>query len=87
MVVLGYPMLITKFQGHWSIGSGEEDVLKFFTIYGHGGHTGHVTMTVCIYFHSLSPRRLSREPGLVDRELALHAGSRGFDSHRGHMSE
>ena len=28
-----------------------------------------------------------REPGLVDRVLALDAGSRGFDSHRGHMSE
>ena len=27
------------------------------------------------------------EPGLVDRVLGLHAGSRGFDSHRGHMSE
>ena len=27
------------------------------------------------------------EPGLVDRVLALHAGNRGFDSHRGHMSE
>ena len=25
----------------------------------------------------------SREPGLVDRVLALHTGSRGFDSHRG----
>ena len=30
---------------------------------------------------------LSGEPGLVDRVLALHAGSRGFDSHWGHMSE
>ena len=30
---------------------------------------------------------LSREPGLVDRVFALHAGSRGFDSHQGHMSE
>ena len=29
----------------------------------------------------------SGEPGLVDRVLALYAGSRGFDSHRGHMSE
>ena len=29
----------------------------------------------------------SGEPGLVERVLALHAGSRGFDSHRGHMSE
>ena len=27
------------------------------------------------------------EPGLVDRVLALHAGSRGFDSHREHVSE
>ena len=27
------------------------------------------------------------EPGLVDRVLAFHAGSRGFNSHRGHMSE
>ena len=27
------------------------------------------------------------EPGLVDEVLALHAGSRGFDSHLGHMSE
>ena len=30
---------------------------------------------------------ISGEPGLVDRVLALHAGSRGFDSHWGHMSE
>ena len=29
----------------------------------------------------------SGEPDLVDRVLALHTGSRGFDSHRGHMSE
>ena len=35
----------------------------------------------------LSIARNSGEPGLVDRVLALHAGSRGFDSHRGHMSE
>ena len=27
------------------------------------------------------------EPGLVDRVLALHAGSRGFDSQRVYMSE
>ena len=27
------------------------------------------------------------EPGLVDRVLAFYAGSRGFDSHRGHMSK
>ena len=48
-------MLHTKFQGHWSIGSGEEDFFKVFTIYGHGGHLGHVTQLICIYFHSYSP--------------------------------
>ena len=31
--------------------------------------------------------KVSGEPGLVDRVLALHAGSRGFDSHQGCMSE
>ena len=34
-----------------------------------------------------SKKKYSGEPGLVDRVLALHAGSRGFDSHRGHVSE
>ena len=49
-------MLHTKFQeGHRSIGSGEEDFFKVFTIYGHGGHLGHVTQIICIYFHSVSP--------------------------------
>ena len=31
--------------------------------------------------------QVSGEPGLVDRVLALHSGSRGFDSHRLNMSE
>ena len=48
-------MLHTKCQGHWSIGSGEEDFLKVFTIYGHGSHVGHVTHLICINFHSYSP--------------------------------
>ena len=26
-----------------------------FTIYGHGGHVGHVTLLICISFHSHSP--------------------------------
>ena len=39
-------MLHTKFQGHWSTGPGEEDFLRFSTIYGHGGHVGHVTQTI-----------------------------------------
>ena len=33
-------MLHTKFRGNRPAGSGEEDFLKVFTIYGHGGHLG-----------------------------------------------
>ena len=36
-------MLHAKFQNHRTCGSGEEDFFKVFTIYGHGGHLGHVT--------------------------------------------
>ena len=64
MVVLGYLMLHTKFQGHWSTGSGE-DFLKVFTIYGHIGPIGHVTLRVCTYFHSLCPRRLYKKFGYI----------------------
>ena len=38
-------MLHAKFQDHRTSGSGEEDFQMFFTIYGHGGHLGHVTWT------------------------------------------
>ena len=34
-------MLHTKFHGNQSTGFGE-DFLKVFTMYGHGGHLGHV---------------------------------------------
>ena len=34
-----------------------------------------------------SKRQKSGEPGLMYRVLALHAGSRGFNFNRGHMSE
>ena len=45
-------MLHAKFQNHRPSGSGEEDFLKFFAIYSHGSHLGHVTLT--IYTHFLS---------------------------------
>ena len=35
-----------KFQDHKTSDSREEDVLKVFTLYGHGGHLGRVTLTV-----------------------------------------
>ena len=34
VVVLPYTMLHTKFQGHWSIGSGEEVFLRFLPYMG-----------------------------------------------------
>ena len=34
LVVLPYKMLHTMFQGHWSIGSGEEDFLTFLPYMG-----------------------------------------------------
>ena len=52
-------------------------------------HLSNVNKTSDTYKfqHILSICYTSGEPGLVDRVLTLHAGSRGFDSHRGHMSE
>ena len=58
-------MLHTKFQRHWSTGSGKEDFLKIFTIYGHGGHIGHVTLRVCINFYSLNPRWVLKKFGYI----------------------
>ena len=43
------------FQGHPSIASGEVYFFKVITIYGHGGHVGHVTQLICINFHFYSP--------------------------------
>ena len=36
-------MLHTKFRENRLTGSGEDDFLRVFTIYGHSGHLGHVT--------------------------------------------
>ena len=48
-------MLHAKFNDHRTSGSGEEDFLKGFTIYRHGGHFGHMTCTIYITFCSLLP--------------------------------
>ena len=47
-------MLHTKFRGNRPAGSGE-DFYMFFTIYGRGGHLGHVTSIMLINFHFLVP--------------------------------
>ena len=56
-------MLYTKPQGHWPFGSGEEDFWKIFTIYGRGGHLGHVTQFPWTNFRSPIPLRLHMKFG------------------------
>ena len=46
-------MLHTKFRGNRPAGSGEKDFWRAFTIYGHGGHLGHVTSIMSSNFHFL----------------------------------
>ena len=48
-------MLHTKFRENRPAVCGEEDFLRVFTIYGHGGHLGHVTRIMLINFHTLVP--------------------------------
>ena len=43
-------MLHTKSQGHQPSGSREEDFKMVLTVYGRGGHLGHVTIIFCINF-------------------------------------
>ena len=50
-------MLHTKFRENRPAGSGEE-FLRVFTIYGVGGHLGHVAQMPQTNFHSPYPRRL-----------------------------
>ena len=45
-------MFQAKFHNHRSSGSEELRFIKVFAIYGHGGHLGHVTLTIYINFHS-----------------------------------
>ena len=52
-------MLQVKFQDHTTSGTGEEDFVKVFTLYEHGGHLGHVTWTIYINFRSPFPRKLN----------------------------
>ena len=50
-------MLHTKFRGNHPAGSGEEDFLMVFTIYGRGGHLGHVTQMLRTKYRSPYPMR------------------------------
>ena len=57
-------MLNTKYHGNRPGGSGEEDFEGFFTIYGRGGHLGHVTSIMSSDFHFLIPESLYTKKGL-----------------------
>ena len=48
-------MLHTMIRGNLPAGSGEEDFYRVFTIYGRGGHLGHVTSIMSSDFHFLLP--------------------------------
>ena len=52
------PMLHTKFRENRPAGSGEEDFWRVFTIYGRGGHLGHVTQMPRTKYRSPYLRRL-----------------------------
>ena len=64
-------MLHAKFQDHRTSGR----FLKVFTIYGHGGHLGHVIWTIYINFRSPFPRRLHIKFG-----FDWQSGFRGEDA-------
>ena len=63
-------MLHTKFRGNRPAGSGEEDFLKGFTIFGHGGHLGHVTSIMSSDFHFLVPESFQKTIG-SDRQSSF----------------
>ena len=67
-------MLLTKALGHWPFGSG--DFLSVFTIYGHGGHLGHVTQMSRTNFRSPDRWRLHMKfgfdwPTILERSLKM----------------
>ena len=60
----------TKFRGNRPTGFREEDFKRVFTIYGHGGHLGHVTSIISSDFHFLVPESLHKKFG-SDRHSSL----------------
>ena len=56
-------MLHTKFRGNRPAGSGENDFLRVFTIYEHGGHLGHGTSIISSDFYYLVPESFHKKFG------------------------
>ena len=63
-------MLYNKLRGNLPASSGEEDFLKSFTIYGRGGHLGHVTSIMSSDFHFLVPESFHTKFG-SDRQSSF----------------
>ena len=63
-------MLYTKIRGNRPSGSGEEDILKGFTIYENGGHLGHMTSNMLSDFHFLVPESFHTKFG-SDRHISF----------------
>ena len=63
-------MLHTKFRGNRPAGSREEDFLRGFTIYGHGGHLDHMTSIKSSDFHFLVPESIHKKIG-SDRQSSF----------------
>ena len=49
-------MLHTEFRENQPAGFREEKKLRVFTIYGHGGHLGHVISIITLNFHLHVPK-------------------------------
>ena len=63
-------MLHTKFHGNQPAGSGEEDFYRVFTIYGHGGHLGHVTSIMSSDFYFLVPESFHKKFDQVGKVIS-----------------
>ena len=63
-------MLHTKIHGNRPAASREEDFESVFTIYGHGGHLGHVTSIMSSDFHFLVPESFHTKFG-SDRQSSF----------------
>ena len=73
-------MLHTKFRENRTSGSGE-DLRRVFTIYGRGGHLGHVTQMPRTKFRFPYPRRLHINLALIgqavyEKKMFEHCGRR-----------
>ena len=68
-------MLHTNYRENRPAGSGE-DFRRVFTIYGHGGHLGHVTQMPQTNFHSPYPKRLHIDwpRGFGEEKIFEHCG-------------